>query len=357
MKKILIFAPFPQEKNIKDGKIQRINSIDSELCSFYRIYIEVSLRRYFLKSYHGVADNEKEYYRLNFFTHFFALLKLLSSTNNIYIHSLYNYVHLLLFSFHGKNVIVDLHGAVPEEREFMGNSLLSKILNLIENRMFSVCNFFICVSEEMKQYYMGKYPQTKESQFLIKPIYSSNAMRSSNIEEVDMIKKELNIKETDVVFVYSGNLQKWQNIDMMIDLIGKDTNPNHFFLFLTGEEENFRNIINRSAVKNLRYEVRCVSPNDLNIYYELANYGFILRDEHILNRVAAPTKLVEYLYFGIIPIVKYERIGDSFLLGYEYISCNEDLTNLPKSKSLKNKEVAKKLLMGHDETKISELLK
>lgn len=31
MKKILIFAPFPQEKNIKDGKIQRINSIDSEL--------------------------------------------------------------------------------------------------------------------------------------------------------------------------------------------------------------------------------------------------------------------------------------------------------------------------------------
>lgn len=87
----------------------------------------------------------------------------------------------------------------------------------------------------------------------------------------------------------------------------------------------------------------------------LAHYGFILRDKHILNRVAAPTKMVEYLFFGIIPIVKYEEIGDVLKLGYEYISYKSDLSNLEPKKSKKNENIAMTLLNRNSETELSAL--
>jgi hypothetical protein len=45
-------------------------------------------------------------------------------------------------------------------------------------------------------------------------------------------------------------------------------------------------------------------------HYLAHEYGFVLRDESLVNRVACPTKLVEYLYWGVLPVVITPRIGD-----------------------------------------------
>jgi hypothetical protein len=54
--------------------------------------------------------------------------------------------------------------------------------------------------------------------------------------------------------------------------------------------------------------------------YSAADFGFIVRDKSPVNGVACPTKLIEYLCYGVIPIVELVEIGDFAAYGYEYVS-------------------------------------
>ncbi|MGE0906881.1 hypothetical protein AB4M30_16785 [Escherichia coli] len=51
--------------------------------------------------------------------------------------------------------------------------------------------------------------------------------------------------------------------------------------------------------------------------------GFVLRDDIVVNRVACPTKLIEYLECGVVPVVKSPDIGDFNSLGYSFIKVDE----------------------------------
>ena len=53
--------------------------------------------------------------------------------------------------------------------------------------------------------------------------------------------------------------------------------------------------------------------------YPRCSYGFVLRDDIAVNNVACPTKLIEYLQYGIVPILHTERIGDFAALGMQYV--------------------------------------
>jgi glycosyltransferase involved in cell wall biosynthesis len=61
------------------------------------------------------------------------------------------------------------------------------------------------------------------------------------------------------------------------------------------------------------------SHEELLRLYPECHYGFILREDIIVNRVACPTKLVEYIAMGIIPIVDCEDIGDFKSLGMQFV--------------------------------------
>ena len=62
---------------------------------------------------------------------------------------------------------------------------------------------------------------------------------------------------------------------------------------------------------------------ELCAVYGTADFGLILRDESPVNRVSCPTKLVEYLLFGLIPVVRSPHIGDFHRLGFAYVTEEE----------------------------------
>lgn len=356
MKSILFFATYPTKDNIKDGMIQRIKAVDAEFTDWHKIYVQISNRMFIHKEHFFASDKMIEVYRLNLFFHLFLICKLICRSNNIYIHSLHNFFKVsILSSFEGKNITIDLHGIVPEEMKFLGKRIYSRFLGLAEERMFKVASNFVYVSEEMQNFYFEKYPFIKNKINIIKPIYPQNVLRMPDRKEVEILREELGISSNDIVILYSGNMQKWQNIELSVEIMKRYPNENYHYLFLTKDKEKMEHLISKSGCKNLHYIVKSVSPAELNKYYMLAHYGFILRDKHILNRVAAPTKMVEYLFFGIIPIVKYEEIGDVLKLGYEYISYKSDLSNLEPKKSKKNENIAMTLLNRNSETELSAL--
>lgn len=357
MKDILIFADYPTEANIKDGMYQRIAAIDKEFNGWHKTYVLVSIKRNFKSSHEVLENGELEIYKLNILTSYLRIKSVINKHNNIYIHSLHNYVKINMFSLDKKNVTIDLHGTVPEEMAFNGHKTLAKLFDRLERKLMKQVTNLIYVSEEMKDFYNSKYPFIKNKVNLVKPIYSTNALKAPIKEECDELRKELNINSNDTVFIYSGGIQKWQNIELTLESMSKLHNSNYQFIILSGKPKVIKEIIREKGYNFKRLIIRTVDPSELSNYYAISHYGYMLRDNTTLNRVAAPTKLIEYLYFGLTPIVKYERVGDAYRYGYEYKRFDQDLTNLPPVKSEKNKTIAKKLASLNTEVQVSNLYK
>ena len=352
-KNILFIAAYPTVDKQKEGMFQRIKAIDAEFEAYNRTYLSISLVSHKSKT-EEIIGNVRIVY-VNWFIHFVFISKMIKSADYIYVHSLYNFKFLIGASLKGKNITLDLHGSVPEELEFYGEKLKSLFYNGVERVAYKHVTNLIAVSYAMVDYYRKKRKLNERIKCVVKPIYPINSISESKTDDVDSLKKSLNINDSNVVFVYSGNLQKWQNFELMIQCIRAMNNPNYRFIIMTQEEERANEIVSKLPNSD-SVVVKSVLPKDLNLYYSIAHYGFILRDDIVLNRVAAPTKLIEYLSYGLIPIVKTINIGDSVKMGYEYISYNEDLNGLSAKKSDKNEEVAAAVLRLSAENNIPQIL-
>jgi len=62
------------------------------------------------------------------------------------------------------------------------------------------------------------------------------------------------------------------------------------------------------GVKN--YSVNCVPKEKVKAELEEVSYGFVLREDIIVNNVATPTKFSSYLSTGVIPI--YSKCLEDF---------------------------------------------
>lgn len=344
-KKLLFLAPFPDDRYPKNGMINRIASIDSYFKAEKRTYLYVSLRKN-LKKYH-VLNGAIEIFELNLFLHFFRIVNILFSAENIYSHSIHLMKNIWFIILPLKQrIILDAHGVVPEEIEyFERKSYLYYLLLLTERIVFAKKNAtIVCVTEAMKIHFIHKYPKFK-GKFLVFNIFPEQLIREST-------ESNVNIKQTDVskidktIVLYSGGTAGWQNIELMLDLIEKNQSDNIEYLILTVEIEIFKKIIANYKINEKNIQIKSVSPNELSSYYKIADYGFILREDNIVNNVANPTKLIDYLFYGMIPIVLTPKIGDYLSYGYEYIEYDKFNTSIekPKNRSIRNIEIAKNIM-------------
>lgn len=340
----LIFGDYPTEDNIKDGMIQRIQAIDYELSDYHRIYVKISCRNFFKKEQN--ISPSVIVYSLNLFLHYFYILSLLRRVDAVYFHSILNYKYAVLFPLSWvKKRFLDFHGAVPEEYQYLGGSGFKyKIICNLEKRAIKKCNNLVCVSYNMRDHFFEKYPFAKKKHFIIKPIAPVNSLVNKQFK-LDDFRKEMGIKDDSTVLIYSGNLQAWQNFDLMVKLIKSTEALNYVYIILTKESQEALGRLHEAGCKMDMIIVDSVPPQELYKYYSISHYGFLLRNDHVLNKVAAPTKLIEYLFYGITPIVKYEAIGDQKYYHYEYVLYDsQEMKKLSPHKSAYNKEISHKIL-------------
>lgn len=345
MKNIVFIAPYP-ELGPTFGIEQRIVNIDNLLGGFNRIYLKISYRKYWNKSIR-ITDNHT-IYKLNFIFHFFQIYRILKKSNILYFHSI-SYIPTIIFQFLFLNknkitIVLDLHGSVPEEHKFNNSTSLYIIYSIIERYIFSKVNRLIFVTNSMRAFYINKYPKSAIIKSEIIPIFSQNVFSSSEISTV----QELNniVSQKKIVFIYSGKANKWQNVPKMLEYFKKiEHNHNFVFIILSPDIDEFQTLIKRNNLDSDKILLKSVTPEELPAYYQIAHYGFILRDDHILNRVANPTKMVEYLYYGITPIVQFAAIGDFLRLDYDHIKV-ESITkfDFKTHKSTKNMQIATQIV-------------
>lgn len=322
---IVFLARYPNYENIRDGMMQRIAAIDELVGAEKRIYLDISLKRNLSRK--TIRHNNCIVEQLNLFVHFFIIMNYLNAADKIYAHSLFHLAKVHYF-YNPNKTILDIHGVVPEELEFMGHHLIARFMRKVERKAILKCSKLIHVTHSMLAHYESIYDCNIESKSIILPIFES-AKVENNLSKWEVSKYKI---------AYVGGNQAWQNIDLMVDSIIKinnTTNEFEFYLFFPANlVASFKE--KYSALSSLENVFISSLPKDEVIpFLSTCHLGFVLRDSILVNHVACPTKLIEYLECGVVPIIKSPKIGDFEMLGYHYIDVNSLLNSTFNKHQLK----------------------
>ena len=198
-------------------------------------------------------------------------------------------------------IVTWFQGLGAEEALMTRNSLVRKRLwNCVEFFALKFSWINIYVSERMHNYYQDTY-RVKDKNFFIMPCFNKK-LNEDAFNLVDKYDKPS--------FVYAGGLDKWQCIEETLDIFCQieKSIPAASLTLLTKDKIKAEELIKRYNIKN--YKISFVSLNELDAELMKYKYGFLIRQDHIVNNVSTPTKMNSYLANGVIPI--YTNVIDDF---------------------------------------------
>ena len=295
--------------------MQRIDAIDSLIRDRKRVYLNISFKKHLVRS--NSSFNNVIVENLNAIIHRNIIKQYMQKSTTIYVHSVYNLLKVITL-IDLKKTILDIHGVVPEELLADNKKLLSKVYNMVEKKGVLGCKKLIHVSTEMQKHYEAKYGVNLAERSIVLPIFEyKNITQSQNKWTENKIRS-----------IYLGGLQTWQNIDKMIQIcddtvINNEAGKYEFNFFIP--QSNLEGFIDKYSLKlhNINANASTLSRDEVIPFLKECHIGFVLRDDIIVNRVACPTKLVEYLECGVVPVVLSPLIGDFYSMGYQYITTEE----------------------------------
>lgn len=300
---LIFLADEPTAEREREGMAQRIRWVDEQFCDVPRVILSISSKRNFRRKQlrrSSVLTVEE----VNIFLHFPRILHLALHSDLIYVHSCFHALRALPLYFLGLHIITDMHGVVPEELQLSGKRWVSRLMSIVEHIVVRRSAAMVFVTDAMRRHFKKKYSLGDEACTYVVPVLTSE----------ERIKPQSRREPTLVI--YAGGLHIWQRVDQMLDAV-EQTKRRFKFLFLTGEVDVLRAKLSDRGLTEVT--VDSVPKARVFEYYERASLGFILREECVINRVACPTKLVEYMWAGIIPIVEQPLIGDFEEKGYKYV--------------------------------------
>lgn len=310
---ITIVGPYPTKENERDGMVRRVAKIDECFHGKQRQYLTMSFRGPLFKK--KKIHDDLTVYWMNFFAFWWYAFILVMKSQMVYVHSIYNSLNIFPAYFFHKNIITDMHGVVVEEIKM--NKKHGKLFILIGAAVFKFIEYIavnnstniICVTNNMKKYFANLYHINSDKAKVL-PIFEHSDIHKKSAWGVPLRA------------IYSGGIQPWQCIDETIQLIKQTSGVLHWTI-LSSNPEYFQKELQNVKFKH-GIEINSVSPNRVGIYYQNSDLGIVLRDDSIVNQVACPTKLIDYLHYGLIPVVKSPKIGDFYDKGYCYLDIRTD---------------------------------
>lgn len=211
-----------------------------------------------------------------------------------------------------KTFIVWQQGATADESYMRNHSWIRRlVLNQIDIFCMKQSKFILFVSEYMKKHYEQLAGMNFSNKSYVMPCF--NEKYNKNIFETKDYDKK--------VFTYVGSLDLWQCFEETADIYAEIEKKldNTMFKVLTFQEDRAEEILKSKGIKH--YEVKQVPKEKVKYELQTCTYGFVIREDNIVNRVATPTKISSYLAAGVIPIFSscledFRKISDKYQIGY-----------------------------------------
>lgn len=192
------------------------------------------------------------------------------------------------------NIIYWSQGVTPEEDYLRKKSRLRLyVLRLCEYLTLRVSKFNLFVSDRMLEHYEKTYKLRLRKKSFVMPCFNVDGLDTYNLCEE---------RYNHNVFCYVGSLAAWQCFPETVELYKKieATVPDAFLKVYTSDQKTAKDYLKQAGIKN--YSVGFVTQDKLPLALSNCKFGFIIRDDILVNNVATPTKMSTYLSCGVIPI-------------------------------------------------------
>lgn len=319
---ITFVSRYPDAISEREGMMQRVKAVDFLVNRYPRQYLELYYKGHYCLEHRNPIDN-LDVLSGNMFVHSPLVLYEASRSPLVYVHSIYNALKILpVYQYAGSKIITDLHGIVPEELQLQGHRRWARLFGFVESLVVRKSRLLITVSDAMSSFLIEKYPHINlQSRLLRVPIIDFTLNLSESNISFDTTKRS----SQRIKVVYAGGIQSWQNMEKVLEIIAKVQRriPDIYEFSIFVPQESLHIVRKMATEFQIGFiHIESLARAELLKRYQEAHLGFILRDDIPVNRVAMPTKLMEYLEYGLIPLVLSSNIGDYPAYGYQTIDAN-----------------------------------
>ncbi|MEA5051237.1 MAG: hypothetical protein VB021_07155 [Oscillospiraceae bacterium] len=307
---IAVLAPRPGDATLSasDGYMRRVAAVDRSILSGHpRVYLYDSpyWNTTRLRAFYHAPGEYSVIFNGAYASHRAFAASLIAACSTCYIQSVLRVLHAgevmrELLDVKDVRYILDMHGTVPAEFALNGDAESARAADEAERLCAQKCSLFVTVNEASADYLRARGEDV--------------AAVACPLFDMPQACAEKAPGEAPAV-IYAGGLQAWQCIDEMVAAVRACADGTLRYMFLVSDPPALREKLGDVAA-----QVLSVAPQEMPAYYRQARYGFLLRQDNDVNRYACPTKLLEYLAWGIIPILHSADIGDFAAFGMRYIT-------------------------------------
>lgn len=235
-----------------------------------------------------------------------------------------------------KPIIGDIRGVPVDEFKTRGelkDKILTLVFKAVERKAIMKSDHLFFVSNNMKEYFLKKYniPEKKTSVFstLVNKdyFYHDSSMRY-------LMREKMGISKNDTVFIYSGRMQAHQQIDLTMRSfeIALDKRQDIVLIVLTRDIKTAYDRFRNFHIPERNYRVFSAPYEEVGKYLNAADYGFLIREKTLMNFVAYPVKLNEYMQCNlkIITTISYVIDDNIVLVDLEERNISEKIVSLKK---------------------------
>lgn len=159
------------------------------------------------------------------------------------------------------------------------------------------CDAYNFVTTKLREHDIATYGYREDLPYTIIPTLFTNEHIDES--ELEKIRAAEQCTSEDFIVTYIGSTAAWQetnNLPQIISKIYKKKRKTFFFILTDGTIEDFWEL---PAELQQRIVVKKVSHEKVKYYLALSDVGIVVRDNSIVNKVAAPTKIAEYVTSGV----------------------------------------------------------
>ena len=210
----------------------------------------------------------------------------------------------------------------------------------IEKKAVLKSDYRLAVSHMLVNYWKKKFNFSNEDYSVI-----PTTLNSLHLKNFKKIKREnLGYEKNDIIFVYSGSTSDWQSFSKIIFFTKKILERNKIYklLILSKKTEMVIEFIKKFPNQ---ISIKWFDPIDVIQVLKICDYGLLIREKSITNKVASPVKFAEYLFAGLKIIIS-PNVGDysKFVIenncGYLENNIKLPLSNVTLKEKKANKELA-----------------
>ncbi len=191
------------------------------------------------------------------------------------------------------------------------------VLRMIECVVMRSADRLLAVSQPLKTFILQRVPGKHVA--VIPCCVNEKTVRYDAQARAD-VRTTFGLAQDDVLLVYVGGHSNWQSLNKVTELFDALSQVDHrvYLLLLARASERLKELIH-SLGSEAREKVffKSAPHEEVYRYVSAADVGLLIREEILLNKVAAPVKFAEYLAGGI-PVITTPSIEDYSQLVLEY---------------------------------------